>query len=175
VSARIDVEIHLPGADAFRDRLSIERLQHSVRRLLDGFGYAPDPEDVATVVRASWHWKEFFIRSKPRLQTESEEIFEDMKEALRRQQIDASGAVAFRDRATAAAELIRSLDAFPSAVGRLGDVVIAKAVINAQPRIAIETVSPRLPRELEAKPLLIRDPAAFFALLDDQENRELSA
>ena len=60
----------------------------------------------------------------------------------------------------------------PNAFVRLGDTVFAKATINGQARLMIETVSPPLARELEKNPQISSNPAAFFALIDSGINRQ---
>ena len=111
-------------------------------------------------------WKEWFRTSKPVLRKEGFEVYGEIKEALRRQQIDGAGADAFDKRARAASDLLKALGETPNAMIRLGDVVIAKATINGQARVLIETVSPQLARELEQNPRLMSNPMAFFALID---------
>jgi hypothetical protein len=117
-------------------------------------------------------WKEWFRRSTPTLQKEGAEIYGDLKEALRRQQIDGAGADAFDKRARAASEFLKALENTPNAIVRLGDVVIVKATVNGQARLVIETLSPRMARELEQNPLMSSDPVAFFALIDSGAHRE---
>lgn len=117
-------------------------------------------------------WKEWFISSKPTLQKEGAEVYSELKEALRRQQIDGAGADAFDKRARAASDLLKALENTPNAIVRLGDVVLAKATVNGQARLVIETLSPRLARELEQNPLVSSDPVAFFALIDSGTDRK---
>ena len=112
------------------------------------------------------NWKGWFRRSKPILQEEGADLYSELKEALRRQQIDAAGADAFDKRARAASDLLKALEGTPNAIVRLGDVVIAKATINGESRLVIETLSPRIARELEQNPHVSSDPVAFFKLLD---------
>jgi cytoskeletal protein CcmA (bactofilin family) len=164
-TARMEVEVYIPAADPTTQSRQLERLQHAVTDLLGTFGYEPEPESVS-LTHASWHWKEWFRRTKPQVQQEVSEVYDEVKEALRRQHIDAVGAAAFEKRAKAAADLLKSFEPYDAAIARLGDVVIVKAVVKGQRRVAIETVSPPLARELERNPGLMRDPAAFLALLD---------
>jgi hypothetical protein len=49
-------------------------------------------------------------------------------------------------------------------------VIIVKAVVDGVPRIAIETVSMTLARELESQPQLACDPMALFKRLQDINN-----
>lgn len=171
---RMLVEIHLPTANPAAEHARIERLQRAAEELLDSFGYTPDPEAVELAL-ASWHWRQWFRRARPTLEREGREVYDGIKEALRRQQIDTVGADAFNKRATAAADLLRSLEVYPSAVVRLGDVIIVKAMIDGQSRIAIQTLSPETARELERNPLIGRDPVAFFALLEARNRNTKSS
>ena len=162
--AKMLVEVYLPDADPRKDILRIERIQRALGDLLGAVGYEPEPESI-TVVHGSWRFKEWFRNNKPQVKREASEVYDGIKEALTRQQIDLVGADAFQKRATAAAELLKALDGF-DAVVRLGDVVIAKAMVNGHPRAVVQTISPALARELERNPTLIQDPGAFFALID---------
>jgi cytoskeletal protein CcmA (bactofilin family) len=176
-SDRILVDVHLPTADPLIQTKSLERIQYAVGQLLETFGYEPDTDSAGVgsrqIVHASWHWREWFRHHGPRIKNETEELYEGLKEALRRQQIDSAGAVSFKERAVAAAELIRALELYEMGIVRLGDVILAKAVINGQSRIAVETMSPSLARELEKNPMISRDPIAFFSTLDSNQKREI--
>jgi hypothetical protein len=117
-------------------------------------------------------WKQWFRNSRPLLEREGAELYGEVKEALRRQQIDGAGADAFDKRARAASDLLRALENTPNALIRLGDVVIAKATVNGQSRLLIETLSPQLAREMEKNSLVRSDPVAFFAFIDKEVSRD---
>jgi len=168
-SSWMAVEVHLPDADPDSESASLKRIQQAVGDLLESFGCVPEPESM-TVTFASWHWKEWFRMKEPLILREGGEFYDGIKEALRRQKIDAAGAESFEKRATAAAALLASLAQYEQAVVRLGDVIIVKAVVDGVPRIAIETVSMTLARELESQPQLACDPMALFKRLQDINN-----
>jgi hypothetical protein len=115
--------------------------------------------------------KEWFRRSRPGLEAEATEVYSEIKEALRRQQIDGAGADAFDKRARGASALLEALGDTPNAMIRLGDVMVAKATINGTSRVLIENMSPQLARELEQNPVLASDPTAFFAFIE--KNKKL--
>ena len=117
-------------------------------------------------------WKEWFQRSRPALEKEGLSIYDEVKEALRRQQIDGAGADALEKRARAASDIVKSMENTPNAFVRLGDTVFAKATINGQARLMLETVTPPLARELEQNPQISSNPAAFFELIDSGINRQ---
>jgi hypothetical protein len=100
-------------------------------------------------------------------------VYDEIKEALRRQQIDVVGADAFGKRAEAVSKVLKSLNDTPSAMMRLGDVIIAKATLDGNARVYVETMSPQIARELEKNARLASDPQAFFAMIDREEARRL--
>ena len=117
-------------------------------------------------------WKEWFQRSRPALEKEGLSIHDEVKEALRRQQIDGAGADTLEKRARAASDIVKSMENTPNAFVRLGDTVFAKATINGQARLMLETVTPPLAREIEQNPQISSNPAAFFELIDSGINRQ---
>lgn len=117
------------------------------------------------------NWREWFRRNSPAIKQEGAEVYSEIKEALVRQQIDGAGAANFDKRAQGAAILLQSLANVPKAMVRLGDVVIAKATIDGEPRVMIETLSPSLTRELDRRPALLADPIAFFEFFDAETKR----
>jgi hypothetical protein len=116
-------------------------------------------------------WKHWFRKNSPAIKDESAEIYSDVKEALRRQQIDGAGANNFDLRARGAAVVLQAIASTPNAMVRLGDVIIAKAKINGQDRLMIETLSPRLARELDQRPSIAADAVAFFAFIDAETSK----
>lgn len=165
-SITINVEIHIEDAEPSIELEKLENIQNSVGNFLQAFGFEYEPEHEPEVVLASWHWFAKFKSAGKKTRDEAVEIYDEMKEALRRQQIDKAGADAFNQRALAAAELLKSLEPYPEAVARLGDIIVAKAEIDGVPRVAIESISPKLARELEARPGLTTNARLFFDYLD---------
>lgn len=171
INQKMTVEIHICDADPKRDAQKLERLQSAVGDFLSEFGFSPDPENQPKEVHASWHWYEWFRSKLPFVRRESEQTYEEMKEALRRRYIDQTGADAFNHRATAAAELLKSIEPFADVVIRLGDVVIAKSTVDGVAKLGIETLSPELARRLDAKPYAMRNSAAYYQFMEEEKDQ----
>jgi hypothetical protein len=165
-------EVHLPDADPEQDIRKLESIRDAVANFLFSYGYAPDTEPLGLITHGSWHWKEWFRRKKPRFEREAEDIYGSIKEALVRQNIDVAGGKAFYDRAAGAATLIEALKPFDNAVVRLGDVIVAKAVIDDKPVIVVQTISPVVAREWD-KNGTFKDPVAVYRLLTSQVDVQL--
>lgn len=157
-----EVEIHLPNANPVSDARKISRLENAIKNYYASVGARPHPQENSGVEIASWHFREFFERMKPTLRREAGGLYREGKEAIRRVHIDMVGAESFSKRASATAELLSAISQFDEAVMRLGDVVIAKAVINGKTRLITETISPEMAREFEKNPAIIRNPTLYF-------------
>lgn len=160
--AEMDAYVYLPDAHPPTEFDELERIQDALGFFLESFGFAPEPERDPTVVFSSWSWRQLFRSLSPIAKEEGHEIFVGIKEALRRASIDKLGAEAFDLRAKSASDLIQALEPYENAIVRLGDVILAKAIIDGQQRIVIETVSAHLSRQLESNPILLKDPVAFI-------------
>ena len=157
---RLRVDVYLPDANPEVEFQRLEQIRNSVGEFLDCFGFSPDPSAHSVERFSSWRWLEWF-RSKT-AKEEATEIYEGMKESLRREFIDKTGAEAFEKRANATAGLMESLKDYDRAIVRLGDVVVAKAMIDGIQQVVVETLSPQIARELERKPELLKNPEAFI-------------
>ncbi|MDM4019456.1 hypothetical protein [Roseiconus lacunae] len=151
----------MPDADPETQLVEIESIRSAIGGLLEELGFEPDPAGLHVMGRGSWLWREWFKPSRP-LQKEMSEIYEEMKEGLRREFLDKTGAEAFEKRANATAAVVKSLEAYSRAIVRLGDVIVAKAIVDGEPQLVVESLSPTIARELERRPELIRNPEAFI-------------
>ncbi|QDV56463.1 hypothetical protein [Rosistilla oblonga] len=165
VNQNISVEIHIRDAEPKIDKKKLDAVQNAVSGFLMLFGYSPDPESHGLEAHASWHWYEWFRSRLPFVRKESEQVYGEMKEALRRRHIDQAGADAFNSRAMAAAELIKSIEPFQDVVIRLGDIVIVKKINQ----LGIETLSPELARRLDQRPEAMQSSATFYQFIEEQK------
>ena len=163
---RLRVEIHLPNAVYANDIAAIRALRNATRNFLNRYGVVPDKSREGLELHSSWHWGRWFKILGRRTADETKEIYEDLKEGLRRQQIDAHCADAYQKRAESTATLIKSLQPFDNAILRIGDVVIAKATVEGRARIAVHTLSPKQARHLDENAELASDAIEFFRYID---------
>ncbi|HEY4313349.1 MAG TPA: hypothetical protein VGN12_28120 [Pirellulales bacterium] len=165
-----EVELHIYIADAQPDFefQQIERIQYAAGAFLEEFGFEAVPEHDPMTVFGSWDWRMWFQQKKPQIEQELGDAYAEMKESLRLQHVDTHAANVFSTRATAAHDLIGSLEPYEEVVVRFGDVLLVKATVNGKSRLIVENVTPALSRQLAANPLLTRDPHAFFTLLSNQ-------
>ena len=166
------VDVYLPDADPANEKQQIEEIKNSVTNFLKQFGFTPDPDVRPNESVDSWRWLNWF-KPTPELKQEATEIYDEMKEALRRKHIDVEGATAYEKRANATANLLKSIEPYENAIMRLGDVVVAKSTIDGTPLLLVETVSPKLARELEKQPGILNDPKKFMNFIETQNTMPL--
>ncbi len=167
-SGEVELRIYIRDAEPDFEFQQIERIQYAVGAFLEEFGFEAVPEHDPMTVYGSWDWRAWFRRNSPEIQQELSDTYAEMKESLRLQHVDVHAANVFSTRATAARDLIDSLEPYDEAVIRFGDVLLAKATINGKSRILVENVTPSLGRQLAANPVLTRDPHALFHFFSHQ-------
>jgi len=154
---RLLLEIHIPDADPDNEWEILERIRQATGVFLSELGYMPDPKTSLTF-SSSWHWREWFRRKSPEIRDESRGVYREIKESLRRANVDQPGAAAFEKRAVAASQLLGSLECYDEAVVRLGDVIMVKLLEDGKSRLVIETISPEVARDLEKNYHLLENP-----------------
>lgn len=158
----IYVEIYLPNANKKTDAKKIQRLKKALYHYLDSADIIKNEEKESSEIFGSWAFIEWFKSKIPSIGNESKEVYQELREAARRASIDKQGSQNMLNRAKATKELLDSIKDIDEAIIRLGDVVLAKAVVNGKPRIIVVTLSSKLARDLDANPQLLKDPLLFI-------------
>ena len=166
--AGMPVEVYLPDANQEDDTLQINLIKSSVTKFLASFALIPDPGVLQVEESGSWRWFNWF-RPGPHLRNEASDVYEEIREAIRRKHIDVEGATSFEKRAIATAELIKSIEPYEKAVMRLGDVIVCKITKDGKSEIFVEIVSAKLARQLDKQPGVLEHPDTFLAFLKRQK------
>lgn len=158
------VSIFIPQADEIDDADAIEGIRKAICNTFDEFGFEPSLDDPSAEEFGSW-WATFWFRSKQAITgDEAQDVFRELRETIRRKNLDTAGADVFSTRAEAIDRLLAHMERFDEVAMRLGDVLMAKAVIDGKVRILVETISAEMARELEKQPMLMRNPQALFEI-----------
>ena len=161
------VEVFLPDSKPNEEKEQLLEIQSAITNFLEQFEFVPDPNVKPTETIGSWKWLNWF-KPTPKMKQEAGEVYDEMKEALRRKHIDVEGATAFEKRANATAAMLKSLEPYENAIVRLGDVIVAKSNIDGKQCLVVETVSPKLARDLEQHPGILNDPKRFIEFVESQ-------
>lgn len=164
------VEISLP-----QESIEIwdqERVVNAAGAFMEALGFAVEHQGEPIIGSL---FQRFIFKTKKALTSkEAKELFEESKTALRAQLQDKPSAESTAQLATAASEVIKSLESIPNAAVRLGKLMVVKVTEDGTPRIMVETISLALQHKLEADPLFIREPQAVVDFLSLEKANELS-
>ncbi len=162
IRSSLPVEVYLPDAVP-ADADALEQIQQTIGSFLRGFEFTIDPEKKSTTTFSSWRWNAWFKSMNPHLPHERNKRCQEMREAFEKDKAEFLGT-----RANEAAQVLEALEGYSSAIARLGDVVIVKAIVNGDLTVLIDTLSAEAARKLDENLQVLADPLAFLEFVKHQ-------
>lgn len=156
------VNIYLPNVTEERDGDGILRLKSTLSDLFLSVDFEKDIEFKTDEKYGSWSFLEWFKSKAPAIRKEGKEIYDELKSTGKKAYSDKLGADNMLKRAQATKEFLDSIKDFDEAIIVLGDLLIAKAELDGKSRTIVLSISPKLSKELDMNPELLKNPKYFI-------------